>query len=51
MQDLPMNLICHQRFETRELVTDFPSQLHDGNKIVVYDIACPPEVVPARSRA
>jgi hypothetical protein len=42
MQNSPMNVICRQRFDTQELVTDFPPELHDANKEIVYDLACPP---------
>ncbi len=42
MQDSPTNLICRQRFDTQELVTNFPPQLHNANKNIVYNLACPP---------
>lgn len=42
MHDLSTNLICRQRFDTQELVTNFPPQLADPNKEIVHDLACPP---------
>ena len=42
MQDSPTNLIYRHRFETRDLVTDFPPQWDNANKEIVYNVACPP---------
>lgn len=42
-----MERICQQDFNAQELVTRFPSQLHDRNKKIVFGMSSPPEAVHA----
>lgn len=37
--------IDHRTFDARQLVTEFPPRIRDGNKRIVHDIACPPGCV------
>jgi hypothetical protein len=36
------DLISRSVFDAQEMVDKFPAQIHDGNKEIVYRIACPP---------